>query len=164
MVIRPKTGEILAMVSLPDFDPGELSSASKNSLGNRAITDPFEPGSIFKPIVASLAIDTGIITTNEKIYCEKGNYHGRFGFYYCASKRRRSLQLPDTAVGFNNCLYNMRSYKFSAVCENTVASCNLNCGHTDLMAVRNPRYAIAIPLFQIANNAGIFASQVYTSL
>jgi len=76
IVIRPKTGEILAMVSLPDFDPGKLSSAKKKSLGNRAISDPFEPGSIFKPIVASLAIDSGVITTEEKIYCEKGNYHG----------------------------------------------------------------------------------------
>jgi cell division protein FtsI/penicillin-binding protein 2 len=77
IVIQPKTGEVLAMVSLPDFEPGRLSSANKKTLGNRAITDPFEPGSIFKPIVAALAIDAGAISVDEKFYCEKGNYHGK---------------------------------------------------------------------------------------
>jgi cell division protein FtsI/penicillin-binding protein 2 len=77
IVIQPSTGEVLAMVSLPDFEPDKLSSANKNSLGNRAVTDPFEPGSIFKPIVASLALDVGAISISEKFYCEKGNYHGK---------------------------------------------------------------------------------------
>ncbi len=77
IVIQPSTGEVLAMVSLPDFEPDRLSSANKNSLGNRAVTDPFEPGSIFKPIVASLALDVGAISISEKFYCEQGNYHGK---------------------------------------------------------------------------------------
>ena len=74
VVMNPWTGAILAMVSLPDFDPREFSTADPESLRNRAVTDPFEPGSIFKPIVAAIALDGGDITINEQIYCERGNF------------------------------------------------------------------------------------------
>jgi cell division protein FtsI/penicillin-binding protein 2 len=41
------------------------------------LTDPFEPGSIFKPIVTALALDAGSIGFNDVIFCENGNYHGK---------------------------------------------------------------------------------------
>ena len=77
IVAEPKTGAILALVSLPDFNPNEIRSAEPNSLRNRAITDQFEPGSIIKPIVAAIAIDSGVVALNEEIFCENGNYHGK---------------------------------------------------------------------------------------
>ncbi len=77
IVMDPYTGEILAMVSLPDFDPQDLGAITSNNAKNRALTDPYEPGSIFKPIVAALALDGRTISTSEKIYCEEGNYHGK---------------------------------------------------------------------------------------
>lgn len=77
IVAEPKTGAILAMVSLPDFDPNDFRSANTDSFRNRAITDQFEPGSILKPIVAAVAVDTGIVGRDEKIFCENGNYHGK---------------------------------------------------------------------------------------
>jgi len=76
VVAEPKTGAILAMVSLPDFDPAEVGSTDPNNLRNRAITDPFEPGSLIKPIVAAIALDAGVVNTKEKIFCENGDYHG----------------------------------------------------------------------------------------
>jgi cell division protein FtsI/penicillin-binding protein 2 len=48
IVADPKTGAILAMVSLPDFDPEHFNTSDPNSLRNRTITDQFEPGSIIK--------------------------------------------------------------------------------------------------------------------
>ena len=77
IVAEPRSGAILAMVSLPDFDPGDARSAEPNSLRNRAVSDQFEPGSLFKPIVAAVAIDSGAVGLDEKIFCENGNYRGR---------------------------------------------------------------------------------------
>ena len=77
IVAEPGTGAILALVSLPCFDPNDIRSADANSFRNRAITDPFEPGSILKPIVAAIAIDSGVVGLDEKIFCEEGQYRGR---------------------------------------------------------------------------------------
>jgi len=74
IVMNPWNGAVLAMVSLPDYKPGEFSRADPDTMRNRALTDPFEPGSIFKPIVMALALDGGYIGYDEKIYCENGNY------------------------------------------------------------------------------------------
>lgn len=78
LVMDPWTGAILAMVSLPDFDPMDFSKASSDQLKNRILSDPFEPGSIFKPIVAAVALDSGAITKEETFYCENG-YWGKYG-------------------------------------------------------------------------------------
>jgi cell division protein FtsI/penicillin-binding protein 2 len=72
-----KTGAILALVSLPDFDPNNIRSTDLDHFRNRAITDQFEPGSIIKPIIAAVAIDAGVVNRSERIYCEEGNYRGK---------------------------------------------------------------------------------------
>lgn len=77
IVADPKTGAILAMVSVPDYDPNNRHAADSNSLRNRLITDQFEPGSMIKPIVTAIAIDNGAIHKNDTIFCENGNYHGK---------------------------------------------------------------------------------------
>jgi cell division protein FtsI (penicillin-binding protein 3) len=77
IVAEAKTGAILAMVSLPDFEPSKFSTTDPEKHRNRAITDQFEPGSILKPIVMSIALDAGAVSRGEKIFCENGNYHGR---------------------------------------------------------------------------------------
>lgn len=77
IVAEPKTGAILAMVTLPDFEPRDIRPADVNNLRNRAITDEFEPGSIIKPIVAAIALDTNVVNEQEKIFCENGSYSGK---------------------------------------------------------------------------------------
>jgi cell division protein FtsI (penicillin-binding protein 3) len=77
IVAEPKTGAILAMVSLPDYDPANFNTADVNSLRNRTITDQFEPGSLIKPVVMGGAIEDGIVSLKEKIFCENGNYCGK---------------------------------------------------------------------------------------
>ena len=72
IVMNPWTGAVLAMVSLPDYDPANFSTTPADSMRNRILTDPYEPGSIFKPIVAAIALDTGAIEYDEKFYCENG--------------------------------------------------------------------------------------------
>jgi cell division protein FtsI (penicillin-binding protein 3) len=77
IVAEAKTGAILAMVSLPDFEPSKFNTTDPDKKRNRAITDQFEPGSILKPIAMSVALDAGAVRQGEKIFCENGNYHGR---------------------------------------------------------------------------------------
>ena len=87
IVAEPHSGAILALVSLPDFEPGDAGSADPKNLRNRAVTDQFEPGSIIKPIAAAIALDTGVVNRYEKIFCENGNYRGR-GFGRIGEYRR----------------------------------------------------------------------------
>jgi cell division protein FtsI/penicillin-binding protein 2 len=77
IVAEPKTGAILAMVSLPDFDPNDIRSVDPNIFRNRVITDQFEPGSIIKPIVMTIALDAGVVNRREKLFCENGYYRGK---------------------------------------------------------------------------------------
>jgi len=90
MVADPYTGEILAMVTLPDFDPAETSKTAEKHpelFTNRLLTDQYEPGSIIKPIVAAIALDTKVVNRYETIFCENGNYHGK-GFGHIGEYKR----------------------------------------------------------------------------
>lgn len=73
-VIRPKTGEVLAMANLPNFNPNFPNLASSNDLRNRFVTDAFEPGSTFKVVVISGALDQRIISLQNMINCENGRW------------------------------------------------------------------------------------------
>jgi len=77
IVMEPATGAILAMVSLPDFSPEKFNVTDASFLKNRALSDVYEPGSIFKPLVVALAIDAEVVDKHEKIFCENGVYSGK---------------------------------------------------------------------------------------
>lgn len=76
IVAEPKTGAILAMVSLPDFDPANRN-CDPNNFRSRALTDWYEPGSILKPFVVAIALDAGVIKKTDTIFCENGSYSGK---------------------------------------------------------------------------------------
>jgi cell division protein FtsI/penicillin-binding protein 2 len=75
IVMRPKTGEILAMCSLPDYDPNRPNTVTGEGR-NRVITDVVEPGSTFKIVVVSGALNNHLVTLNDVFDCE----HGHFAF------------------------------------------------------------------------------------
>jgi len=103
IVVEPKTGAILAMVSLPDFDPAQARLTDPDNRRNRVLTDEFEPGSIIKPLVAAIALDAGAVNKVEKIFCENGNYSGR-GFGRIGEYRRGfgDLTLREILVESSN--------------------------------------------------------------
>jgi len=73
VVMRPKTGAILAMATLPDFDPNQIGTKTPMAnLRNRLITDTFEPGSTFKAVVVSAALNEQVVSLNDVFYCENG--------------------------------------------------------------------------------------------
>jgi cell division protein FtsI/penicillin-binding protein 2 len=74
VVVNPWTGEILAMTSMPSFDPNAFNTAPPEQMLNRAICCPYEPGSILKPIMAAAAVDAGVATWRTHFDCEDGTY------------------------------------------------------------------------------------------
>lgn len=59
VMLDPATGEVLAMVGQPSYNPNDRAQYDPEHYRNRAFTDPFEPGSSFKPLVLSAALETG---------------------------------------------------------------------------------------------------------
>ena len=74
IVSRPKTGEILAMSSRPTFDPTNMDGSSADARRNRCISDVAEPGSTFKIVVCSGALNEGIVSLSDQFDCENGAF------------------------------------------------------------------------------------------
>jgi cell division protein FtsI (penicillin-binding protein 3) len=72
--MNPATGEILAIANYPRFDPSDYTKYTLDDSRNRAITDVFEPGSTFKIVAASAALEEGIEKPNDMIFAENGKY------------------------------------------------------------------------------------------
>lgn len=72
VMMKPQTGEILALASYPTFDPGKVADIKDAQLLNRAVTSTFEPGSIFKIVPYAAALEEGLITPNTPIDCGGG--------------------------------------------------------------------------------------------
>jgi cell division protein FtsI (penicillin-binding protein 3)/stage V sporulation protein D (sporulation-specific penicillin-binding protein) len=79
ILMRPQTGEILAMANRPAFDLNERSEAKPEQMKNRAIIDMMEPGSTFKIVTAAAALNEHKVRPDTTIFCENGlwNYGGR---------------------------------------------------------------------------------------
>jgi cell division protein FtsI/penicillin-binding protein 2 len=72
MVMDPKSGTILAIASSPSFDPANYWKYTNTDFKNPTISDTFEPGSIFKPIIMAAALDAGVIKPDTKCdICDK---------------------------------------------------------------------------------------------
>ena len=72
VVLDPRTGEVIAMSSLPSFNPNRFASFPEKDRTNRAIADSYEPGSIFKIITAATGLQEGVVSPMEMIDCGNG--------------------------------------------------------------------------------------------
>ena len=93
ILMRPQTGEILAMANRPNFDLNLRSEAKPDQMKNRAIIDMMEPGSTFKIVAASSALNERKLRPDSSIFCENGLWnfggaalhdHRSFGYLTCA--------------------------------------------------------------------------------
>ena len=73
ILMRPETGEILAMAAVPFFNPNRYQDSPAGHWRNRAVTDVFEPGSTFKVITAAAAVEEGVVSEEERIDCGQGS-------------------------------------------------------------------------------------------
>ncbi len=72
VVMDPRTGEILALAIRPTFNPNSFQSFTDEERRNRAVTDPFEPGSTFKVFLAAAALEEGVARPTDRFYAENG--------------------------------------------------------------------------------------------
>jgi cell division protein FtsI/penicillin-binding protein 2 len=79
ILMRPQTGEILAMANRPNYDLNLRSEAKPEQMKNRAIIDMMEPGSTFKIVTAAAALNEHKVRPDTTIFCENGlwNFGGR---------------------------------------------------------------------------------------
>lgn len=75
VVLDSRTGEILAMATVPSFNPNNRATYSADRARNRPVTDAFEPGSTIKPFLIAAALDAGIITPQTIIDTGPGYYY-----------------------------------------------------------------------------------------
>ena len=74
VIVNPYNGEILAMASIPDFNPNNYEKYDVNTFNNRVISDAYEPGSTFKLISITAILESGIYDDSDMIDCENGAY------------------------------------------------------------------------------------------
>jgi penicillin-binding protein 2 len=97
VALDPRTGEVLAMMSAPSFDPNKFTGRISRSDWNQLMNDPFKPllnratqaefapGSTFKPIVALAGLETGVIDEDTEFHCSGGaSFYGNY--YHCHKK------------------------------------------------------------------------------
>lgn len=80
IMVRPQTGEILALASRPGYDPNDVSKTMSEKDAHRrmkdvAIQDVFEPGSTFKIVTTSAALNEKVITPDTIIHCGGGSFY-----------------------------------------------------------------------------------------
>jgi cell division protein FtsI/penicillin-binding protein 2 len=88
VVMNPRNGELLAIASIPSYDPGNVGRVLPELRRNRAVEDALEPGSTFKPIVVAAAMTAGVLDPWEMVDCSGGGVqvanvfihdHARYG-------------------------------------------------------------------------------------
>ncbi len=73
-VMDPRTGDILALANFPNYDPNDLNASKSGDVRNRAITDIYEPGSVFKIITLSAVLEEKRAALTDVFYCENGSF------------------------------------------------------------------------------------------
>lgn len=100
IIMDPKTGEILGMVSRPHFDLNHKQDLAENGY-NYAIQTIYEPGSTIKIVATSGALNEGLVTPQTSVFCHNGFYQGR-GFVVRDDHPAGSLTFEGVLQKSNN--------------------------------------------------------------
>jgi cell division protein FtsI (penicillin-binding protein 3) len=101
IVMDVRTGEVLAMVSLPDYDTNDFRRAPADDRFNRAVTGNYEPGSTFKLQTASMALDAGVVHIWDEFDAAHDIHIGRYTISDFEGKHRW-LYLPEVLAYSSN--------------------------------------------------------------
>ncbi len=135
LVLDPRTGEILALVNRPTFDPRTRKGLEDNlePLRNRAITFLYEPGSTLKPITIAVAVDSGAVRPTDRFYCARN---------FTVNKKRI------------NCVVRGRTHGLQTVEQVLKNSCNVASAQIGLRMGLERLYG-ALQRFQLLEPTGI---------
>ena len=101
IVMDVRTGEVIAMVSLPDYDANKAAQATPAERFNRAVTGMYEPGSTFKLQTAGMALDSGAAQLWSSFDAAHDIHIGRFTITDYQGKKR-ALELPEVLAYSSN--------------------------------------------------------------
>jgi len=101
IVMDVNTGEVLGLVSLPDYDANDFRTAPADDRFNRAVTGMYEPGSTFKLQTASMALDSGLVHIWDEFDASHDIHIGRFTITDFEGKHRW-LYLPEVLAYSSN--------------------------------------------------------------
>ena len=101
IVLNVHTGEVLAMASLPDYDPNNPVDALKPDRLNRMSAGVYELGSVFKGFTLAMALDSGKVTMNDRVDATSGIRVGRFTINDFHGKHR-VLTIPEVFIYSSN--------------------------------------------------------------
>src|SRR2546428_1465169 len=108
IVMDPRTGEILALANAPTFDPNQPAANSGEARANGALQSIYEPGSTFKIVAYSAAIEKGLVKPDDKIDCQMGSItvagrlihdHHPFGLLTVAEALAKSSNIGAIKLG-----------------------------------------------------------------
>ena len=74
VALDPRNGEVLAVATVPTFNPNDPGDAHDRGARLRPVTDPFEPGSTMKVVTIAGALEAGLTRPDEPFFCENGSY------------------------------------------------------------------------------------------
>ena len=101
IVLDAQTGEILALVSLPDFDPNQVAAASPDQRFNRATLGTYEMGSTFKTLNTAMALDSGKVRMTDTFDAAHTISIGRYTIHDF-EPMRRALTVPEIFMYSSN--------------------------------------------------------------
>jgi cell division protein FtsI (penicillin-binding protein 3) len=108
IVLDPHTGEILALANAPTFDPNNAGAAPAQARVNQALQNIYEPGSTFKIVAYSAAIEEGLVKPDDHIDCQMGSItvagrvvhdHHAFGSLTIADALAKSSNVAAIRLG-----------------------------------------------------------------
>ncbi len=101
-IMDPYNGNILAIANYPFFDPTDPRGEMLKAARDKAVTDPFEPGSIFKPFVMSYAIEKHVVKATDVFSGHEGNYYDPTGRLVRDDEAYGALTVHDILVKSSN--------------------------------------------------------------
>jgi cell division protein FtsI (penicillin-binding protein 3)/stage V sporulation protein D (sporulation-specific penicillin-binding protein) len=102
ILMRPSTGEILAMVNRPHYNLNQRDGVPDEARKNRAIMDMVEPGSTFKLVTTAAALDCKVVKPDTEIYCEHGKFTYAGTTLHDSHHGYGSLSVHDVLVKSSN--------------------------------------------------------------
>lgn len=102
IVMDPFNGRILAMANWPFFDPSHYQTSDPTTRRNKAVVDPYEPGSIFKPFVLSWALENKVVTANTLFDCHFGRWNDPTGRLVTDTHGYGTMSAEDILIKSSN--------------------------------------------------------------
>ena len=102
IIINPHYGEILALASIPDFNPNQYYRYEQRHFNNSVISDEYEPGSTIKILPFALVLQNKKLSLNDSIYCENGKFKLQKNKFLHDHEEHKYLTLKEILIYSSN--------------------------------------------------------------